>query len=494
MLRSTCLLLIILAGSLGLLGCSTGPGAGDPALLQCLQQLEQLQEAVQRYGVQDAQYQPVAGFPTYRTTRFWSSFQGQDLDQQLDQQQAHWWRRQLHSLGMDSLALEWSNLPPSAQRALPDFRHFQQQCDGQLFQHSLQRPIPADAIDVADSYNDLQRFFGLYALIKYAAAASIAEYQEEMRERINAFNGLPPPTRVYGPRQKPVTTGQEISQWIRQSMENHPLALPELTADQLQALFIHHAPQLEIAYTSAADIPGTAQWRNRNGQLTRHINTQQTTLYTYPSYIRFQQNILLQLNYTLWFSERPKPTADDWYGGKLDGLVWRVTLQSDGSVLFYDSIHPCGCYHSVHIPDHSQLAPLTDSRATSTALEPILFFRSTLPPAAAQPRLHVESATHYLAQVTPGRDTPGARQYQLQPYDSLRALAAGSGFKNWFDADGLIASSARRERFFLWPLGVENTGAMRQQGNHAIAFAGKRHFDEASVETLLDLDPPGLGH
>ena len=181
-------------------------------------------------------------------------------------------------------------------------------------------------------------------------------------------------------------------------------------------------------------------------------------------------------------------------GGKLDGLVWRVTLQSDGSVLFYDSIHPCGCYHSVHIPDHSQLAPLTDSRATSTALEPILFFRSTLPPAAAQPRLHVESATHYLAQVTPGRDTPGARQYQLQPYDSLRALAAGSGFKNWFDADGLIASSARRERFFLWPLGVENTGAMRQQGNHAIAFAGKRHFDEASVETLLDLDPPGLGH
>ena len=120
MLRSTCLLLIILAGSLGLFGCSTGPGAGAPALLQCLQQLEQLQEAVQRYGVQDAQYQPVAGFPTYRTTRFWSSFQGQDLDQQLDQQQAHWWRRQLHSLGMDSLALEWSNLPPSAQRALPD--------------------------------------------------------------------------------------------------------------------------------------------------------------------------------------------------------------------------------------------------------------------------------------------------------------------------------------------------------------------------------------
>ena len=74
MLRSTCLLLIILAGSLGLFGCSTGPGAGAPALLQCLQQLEQLQEAVQRYGVQDAQYQPVAGFPTYRTTRFWSSF------------------------------------------------------------------------------------------------------------------------------------------------------------------------------------------------------------------------------------------------------------------------------------------------------------------------------------------------------------------------------------------------------------------------------------
>ena len=75
-----------------------------------------------------------------------------------------------------------------------------------------------------------------------------------------------------------------------------------------------------------------------------------------------------------------------------------------------------------------------------------------------------------------------------------KEIEEGTTLTPKFDADGLIASSARRERFFLWPLGVENTGAMRQQGNHAIAFAGKRHFDEASVETLLDLDPPGLGH
>ena len=31
--------------------------------------------------------------------------------------------------------------------------------------------------------------------------------------------------------------------------------------------------------------------------------------------------------------------------GRLDGVVWRVTLAPDGEPLVYDTMHPCGCYH-----------------------------------------------------------------------------------------------------------------------------------------------------
>lgn len=486
--RSTCLLLITIVGSLGLSGCSTRPVINDPELMQCWQQLESLQNSINQHDVQDAQYQPVAGFPTYRSNRFWSSFEPRALSKE----QQYIWRRQLHDLGMQSLALEWRNLPSATHAAVPDFNRFRQQCDERLFQYSLQQPIDADAIRIADSYNDLNRFLGLYALIKYAAAGSIAEYQQEMRERIDAFTELQPPTRRYRPPSTSATKSAEFEQWLAQGYQQHPLAVPQLNAGQLEALFLHHAPALEISQQSNADIPGTAQWQRNKDQLIRHINTQRTSIYTYPSYIRFQDSVLLQLNYTLWFSQRPKPTPDDWYGGKLDGLVWRVTLQQDGSVLFYDSIHPCGCYHSVHIPVHSPLAAKVQAHDQSDTLEPILFFPSTLS-ATDRPRLHLQADTHYLVNVTPDNaDTSSADSsstYHLQAYDNLRALAAGEGSRNWFDADGLIASSARRERYFLWPLGVENAGAMRQRGNHAIAFAGKRHFDEADVATLLNLPP-----
>ena len=39
-------------------------------------------------------------------------------------------------------------------------------------------------------------------------------------------------------------------------------------------------------------------------------------------------------------------------------------------------------------------------------------------------------------------------------------------------------SSVRKERFFLWPMGVPYAGAMRQWGHHAVAFVGKRYFDD----------------
>jgi hypothetical protein len=47
-----------------------------------------------------------------------------------------------------------------------------------------------------------------------------------------------------------------------------------------------------------------------------------------------------------------------------------------------------------------------------------------------------------------------------------------------FSQSSIIPGSARSERFILWPTGVLSPGAMRQWGRHAVAFVGKRHFDD----------------
>lgn len=55
---------------------------------------------------------------------------------------------------------------------------------------------------------------------------------------------------------------------------------------------------------------------------------------------------------------------------------------------------------------------------------------------------------------------------------------AGGGHRSIFDSDGLIGGTERLERFFLRSRRLASAGAMRQWGNHATAFVGRRHFDE----------------
>ena len=145
---------------------------------------------------------------------------------------------------------------------------------------------------------------------------------------------------------------------------------------------------------------------------------------------------------------------------------------------------PCGCYHTLHRPQDSTLD------IPAGADEPLLVFDSLLSDRHANPVLLVQADTHYLLKVQAQPEpAPRRMEYRLAPYDNLRSLPApeadGARHRNWFDPDGLIAASARFERFFLWPLGVPSAGAMRQQGHHAIAFVGRRHFDEAWLEDLL---------
>lgn len=488
-----CLLL-----ALGLLlgACAMTPATPPTPLQQCRDELIQLEAAINRAGVNDAQYASVTDFPTYRSNRFWSSFASDSLTAA----QRQYWRRQLHDLGMSSLQIEANNLPDGAVRF--STADFFARCDTLLWQDSLQQRLSTAQLDIPDSYSTLQQFFGLYPLTSRGALSSIRQYQQEMRTLFSDATAFNAATATLYQLTPPADMTPADSTAASAPFKRDPLGIPQLSTAQLSALLEQHAPQFQVEQSTKADQIGAARWQDN-----RHlIDGAAPVVYAYPSYVRTGNEVLLQLNYTAWFAARPKTGRFDWYGGELDGLVWRVTLKADGSVLFWDSIHPCGCYHSLHLPQDSTLQ-IPESRD-----EPLLVFHSALSSQQTRPVLLVQAHTHYLQKVlaqpvasanaAPSRTqenqtqqsraqkTDAVKTYDLEAYDRLRSLPLESAgavrHRNWFDRDGLIAASARFERFFLWPLGVPSAGAMRQQGHHAIAFVGRRHFDAAWLEQLWE--------
>lgn len=204
------------------------------------------------------------------------------------------------------------------------------------------------------------------------------------------------------------------------------------------------------------------------------IDTEKPTVYVKHSYTRFHGENLLQLIYQVWMPAREKTGTFDLYGGELDSVIWRVTLNRKGLPIAYDSIHACGCYYKL-FPVKGFIA-LPNADGTEAVLSPK---RISVNPYEKRLLLRLSNRTHYLQQVSEA-GAANAAPYRFESYDRLRSLPIGNGERrNLFGPEGIIEASRRAERFLLWPFGVESPGAMRQWGSHAIAFVGRRHFDDA---------------
>jgi hypothetical protein len=252
------------------------------------------------------------------------------------------------------------------------------------------------------------------------------------------------------------------------------LGIPEPTPTQLETLFAAHAPLWEIDVATDADRPGSPYWQADG---TPSADISEPAIYRYVSYARWRGEPLLQLNYLIWFAARPKTSAFDLLGGRLDGVLWRVTLDSAGRPLLYDSIHACGCYHQLFPSPMLRLRPDTSQWAE--------------PPLAPQPApvignnervvIRLSSGSHYLQRVY--ADRPGTvMKLDGRDYAALYAVPTANGNRrSLFGPEGLVMGSERAERWLLWPTGVPSPGAMRERGRHAIAFVGRRHFDDADL-------------
>jgi hypothetical protein len=468
------------------------PDAADGSLAaRCARAYAALDAAVDAAGVRDAQATRVPGAPALRVTRFAASFGPSLADPPDDPRAFAQWRSLLEDEDRAARMVEIANLPYAptrSVRAALDAEGFGtlppqallEGCGRTLADAATATPaLRADLVaraQVPDEYDDVARAVGWYPLTRIGFAAGVRLYEQSVRDAFAiAPAAIPPSAIVYAPAPAPPVPSlspAEAAHLLAQSRRN-PLAIPDLTDGELDRLFAMHAP------TFVVDTRGT---HDRIGRPVLGTDGLPTTspapvVFVRAAYTRFAGRVRLQLVYTIWFAERPPAWPGDILAGRLDGVMWRVTLDDDGAPLAFDSIHPCGCYH-LFVPTARVVAKPPLRTLDEQALVP-----TTLPAlaAGADVAVHVESGTHYVRAVRAGEPRPAAPiRYGFVRDDTLRTLAhPAGGTRSLYGPDGIVAGTGRAEKLLFWPLGIPDPGAMRQWGRHATAFVGRRHFDDA---------------
>jgi len=435
----------------------------------CARLLRQVDQRIDAAGVRDAGAPRVPGFPYLRVDRFTASL-GAAAAELRGAGFAAWSELMAHADRQARVA-EMANAGGMEQAAAVDAcRYALAVADGREFAQLRA------AAQVPDDYSTTLRALGLYPLTRLAFAAGIRESQQRTREVFAVpLAQLPQEGRLQ--RYAPAAVPPELAPPPRSAA----LALPAPSRSQLVEWVLRHAPALEVDTASDDDRIGTLRWAGGDPPAIA-VDSGQPATYVRTAYTHFAGRLRMQLVYTFWFPARPSESAVDLLAGRLDGLIWRVTLDDTGAPLVYDSIHPCGCYH-LFFPTETVVA-----RPQPDTIDEGLFAPQQAPRLAPGERivLRIASRTHYLQRITVRSvGDPADATYALQDESVLRHLAwPAGGARSAYDPAGLVPGTERAERWLFWPMGITSAGQMRQWGRHATAFVGRRHFDDAH---LLDL-------
>jgi len=469
--------------------------SATPQVRECAEWFRMLDARVDAAGVGDAQDARVAGFPYLRANRLLASLRPAA---EASEPALLALAGRMQALDLAGRQYEIMNLPEepagdtrsAADAAGPRLALDRtQRCGRLLSEIDLAQPESQQALlqraVVPDDYRMAYRVLGLYPITRIALAQGVRRVEEETQRSFLAELAVPsgatllrlaPPPAEALPRAR-------AGEMLERAAAN-PLGIPQLDGAQLQEFLAAYAPSFEIEGRADYDRIGALYWSgNRTAPA---VDGRQQVVYAHPSWTRYGDRVLLQLVYTVWFSERPPQSAGDILAGELDGVTWRVTLAPDGEPLLYDSIHPCGCYHLFFPTPRARALPAPEG------LEEWMFAPQSLPRVAdgEHPLVRIATGTHFIERVMIVRGGDDAARYELRPYGDLRSLSRpGGGRASVFAKDGLVRGSERPERLLLWPSGIVSAGAMRQWGRQATAFVGRRHFDDADLlETRFRFD------
>jgi len=471
-----------------LTGCAYTPrtvrspylGLNTPAG-RCADFFAALDQELKQAGVRDPGEFRLKNHPYLRTNRFLASFAALiDVETAFDD-----WVKRLQRLDQKVRDFEIANLPPENLSNLhfktgaTDVRKRIRQCGDILkaidFEDADQRQKFKAKVKPFDDYLLLRRISGLYPITSMFVTSGIYRYQSEVYK---SFNNQPPPSGWQKIRYVPAVSNdlQPSVSDILKTARRDAIGIPEYSAKNQQILFDFFAPVWDVQTEGDFDRIGTPFW-----SADKHpaIDTKRPLGFQRLSLARFKGKILTQLNYVVWFPARPKEGAFDIYGGLIDGLIYRVTLDSDGQALLYETVHSCGCYHKFYPTERLQVLKKVDY-----AEKPLVLKAPAAEPDSARMVIALETRTHYVKSLytLPREMKTAAVSYAFEDYDQLRSLKYSQREnRSFFSEDSLVPGSERLERYLLWPTGVLSPGAMRQWGRHSVAFVGKRHFDDPNL-------------
>jgi hypothetical protein len=473
---------ILCLSALFLAGCATPPTRATrisdvgPAE-NCAFFFASLDQQTSKAGVMDSGAFRVKDYPYLRVNRFLASFR----EEAMDSDAFSAWVNHMQALDRESRGYEIANLPTTDVPA-PDSANDKDALNGNVvtcgnllkaadFQDAGPR-IEAlrKQVDAPDEYSLLRRTFGFYPLFRLFVSIGVDNWHDEAKK---SFSTQPPTdwsTIRYVPEK---SGGMPTNRQIIEKTRRDALGIPAYAPGDLQALFRIYAPAWEVQTQDDHDKIGAPFW-TREGEL--GVNTGQPITYTLLSFTRFGKEILTQLNYIIWFPSRPKTNALDIYGGFLDGVNYRVTLDKNGEPLLYETIHNCGCFYMAFPSKGLHVREKTDY-----AESPLILPTPEVNPVSEFMTVAMKRRTHAVQHLYPlARETQSASAvYSLADYGQLRSLPRHTdGRAGMFDQDGVGIGTERLERFILWPTGVLSPGSMRQWGRQAVAFVGTRHFDD----------------
>jgi hypothetical protein len=317
-------------------------------------------DAVARSEVGDAQARRIAGLPYMRVDRFLAHLGRKFRKRQSDKGFGAWVTR-LRRLDDQAVRIEIANLPPSELRQLgvglfgrgtsreriaAAYSACAKAFVARLLGNPVQRQQLVSAAKVSDDYSDIAQAVGLFPLTSIPVAIGWENWKKKHLPTFQRpVSALPVRGRIVEwaqPSSKIVLTSRKVRSIVDRSRDR-ALGIPEPKGRDLKQLLEAFAPIWQIDVTGDYDQSGHPGWVDNGKSI--GLDRRRPVVFTRISHAVVDGQILLQLNYAIWFQARPREGPLDLLGGHLDGVIWRVTLARNGRPLIYDSIHACGCYH-----------------------------------------------------------------------------------------------------------------------------------------------------
>lgn len=393
-----------------LTGCGSVPirfhGKADPAVNSCFEIYDALNKVLQNTGTIDSSAARIPGFPFLRVTPFLAVFK--DVLFSVDTWKE--WTHRLHELAIDGFALEISHLPETTRleyetKNLPKSLNIDEaltQCGPVLLAHlSENQNLQAElrlAIASAPQPEKKSYVLGMPFFTSLLAQQPAFPWQNQPPDFLQIEPSKPLNKWIYWapPNAQYMASREEIAQILQQSSLN-PLHIPTPNDDELEELYNTFAPLWQIDFVNKQDAPIAPHWANSN----------QPIVYRNISYTLWGDQVLLQLNYSMWF-----------YSTFLHGMFWRVTLAPDGTPLLLDAFHSCDCNRMV-LPAQSALSLFIPSEISKDAFDSYL---TSTNPYQQRFVVRLNSGNHHIQGVSIADKAPMGASYHFENYWALRAL------------------------------------------------------------------------